>query len=116
MKGDIQNRCRERVIQICDVEDVRILKGGVSKDRIHMHVEPPPKLSLSDLVKRLKGHKSRRLQDECPDLKKRYWSRFFMAIRYGVWSTGNIADEMVQEYLEPYRGPSNSDTGSIILG
>ena len=53
LQGDIQKRCRELLIQICDSEDVRILKGVVSKD--HIHVEYPAKLSLSNLVKRLKG-------------------------------------------------------------
>lgn len=27
LRGDIQKRCRELIIQICDAEDVRILKG-----------------------------------------------------------------------------------------
>jgi putative transposase len=48
------------------------LKGVVSKDHIHMLVEYPSKLSVSDLVKRLKGRSSRRLQDEFPASKKRY--------------------------------------------
>jgi len=115
LKGDIQARCRELLIQICDAEDVRILKGVVSKDHIHMHVEYPPKLSLSNLVKRLKGRGSRRLQDEFPELKKKYWGRHFWAIGYGVWSTGNITEEMVQKYLEHHRDPSNGDTDNIIL-
>ena len=115
LQGDIQKRCRELLIQICDSEDVRILKGVVSKDHVHMHVEYPPKLSLSNLVKRLKGRGSRRLQDEFPELKKKYWGRHFWAIGYGVWSTGNITEEMVQEYLEHHRDPSNGDTGNIIL-
>ena len=55
LKGDIKSRCREFIIQICDAEDVQILKGVVSKDHVHMHIEYPPKLSISDLVKRLKG-------------------------------------------------------------
>ena len=66
LKGDIQKRCRELLIQICDAEDVRILKGVVSKDHIHMHIEYPSKLSISDLVKDLKGRSSRRLQDKFP--------------------------------------------------
>ena len=115
LQGDIQKRCRELLIQICDSEDVRILKGVVSKDHVHMHVEYPPKLSLSNLVKRLKGRGSRRLQDEFPELKKKYWGRHFWAIGYGVWSTGNITEEMVQEYLEHHRAPSNGDTGNILL-
>jgi len=87
----------------------------VGKVHTHMHVEYPAKLSVSDFVKRLKGRTSRRLQDEYPDLKKRYWGRHFWAIGYGAWSTGNITGELVQEYLEHHRDPSNADTGSIIL-
>ena len=64
--GDVKPGCRELLIQICDAEDVRILKGVVSKDHIHMHVEYPPMLSVSDLVKRLKGRTSRLLQKEYP--------------------------------------------------
>ncbi len=102
-------------MQICDAEDVRILSGVVSKDHIHMHIEYPPKLALSDLVKRLKGRTSRLLQAEFPNLKKRYWGNYFWAIGYGAWSTGNITDEMVQEYLEHHRNLSNKDNNPFIL-
>ena len=40
LKGEIQKRCRELIIQICDAEDVRILQGAVSKDHVHMHIRP----------------------------------------------------------------------------
>jgi putative transposase len=72
LKGDIQTRCRELIIQICDAEDVHNLKGVVSKDHVHMLIEYPSKRSLSDLVKRLKGRTSRRLQEEFPNLRKQY--------------------------------------------
>lgn len=35
----MQKRCRELLIQVCDSEDVRILKGVVGKDHVHIHVE-----------------------------------------------------------------------------
>ena len=115
LKGDIQLRCRELLIQICDAEDVRILKGVVSKDHVHMHIEYPLKISISSFVKSLKGRSSRRIQDEFKSLKKRYWGKHFWAIGYGAWSTGNITDEMVQEYLEHHRDPSNGYKGNMIL-
>ncbi len=115
LKGDIQKRCRELLIQICDSEDVKILSGVVSKDHVHMDIEYAPKKSISDIVKPLKGRTSRMLQSEFPELQKRYWGKHFWAIGYGVWSTGNITDEMVQEYLEHHRNPSNRDTNNIIL-
>ena len=115
LKGDIQKRCRELVKQICDVEDIRILKGVISKDHVHIHIEYRPSQNISDIVKRLKGRTSRRLQEEYPELGKKYWGRHFWAIGYGVWSTGNITDEMVQKYLEHHRNPSNLDNDTIIL-
>lgn len=115
LKGETQIRCRDLIKQICDSEDVRILKGVISKDHVHVHIEYSPKKSVSDLVKRLKGRTSRRLQEEFPELGKRYWGRHFWAIGYGVWSTGNITDKMVEEYLNHHRNPSNADTDNIIL-
>ena len=96
-------------------EDIRIFKGVVSKDHVHIHIEYRPSQNISDIVKRLKGRTSRCLQAEYPELSKRYWGRHFWAIGYGVWSTGNITDEMVQEYLEHHRDSSNTDTDNIIL-
>ena len=115
LKGDIQQRCRDLIIQICNSENVQILKGVVSKDHVHMHVEYPPSLSISDLVKKLKGRTSHHLQLEFPELKKKYWGQHFWAIGYGVWSTGNITDEMVQEYLEHHRDKPNEQSGNWIL-
>ena len=69
LKGDIKSRSRDLIIQICESENVIILKGVVSSDHIHLHIEYPPKVSLSQLVKRLKGNTSRRLQQEFPKLK-----------------------------------------------
>ena len=115
LRGDIQKRCREIIIQICDAEDIRIIKGVVSKDHIHMHIEYPPSKSISDIVKKLKGRSSRKLQMEFKELSKQYWGKHFWAIGYGVWSTGNVTQDMVDEYLEHHRNPSNKDTNTMIL-
>ena len=115
LQGDIKIRCRELLIQICDFLDIEILSGVVSNDHIHMHLEYPPKLSISDIVKRLKGRSSRLLQKEYPMLEKRYWGKHFWAIGFGAWSTGNITDELIQKYLEHHRKPNDSDNSKIIL-
>ena len=115
LQGDVQKRCRDLVKQICDVLGVQILKGVISKDHVHIHIEYPPKLGVSEIVKMLKGRTSRRLQEEFPELGKRYWGRHFWAVGYGAWSTGNITDKMVAEYLEHHRAESNGDENNIIL-
>jgi putative transposase len=52
---------------------------------------------------------------EFPELKKKYWGQHFWAVGYGVWSTGNITDEMVQEYLEHHRDKPNERSENWIL-
>ena len=114
LKGDVQSRCRELLIQICDAESVEILKGVVSSDHIHVHIEYSPKQSISFLVKQMKGRTSRKLQQEFTSLGKTYWGKHFWATGYGAWSTGNITDQMVNEYLEHHR-KLNSDNSNFIL-
>ena len=80
-----------------------------------MHIEYSPSKSISDLVKRLKGRSSRKLQQEFPEMQRRYWGKHFWAIGYGAWSTGNVTDKMIQEYLKHHRDKSNFDNGNMIM-
>ncbi len=113
--GDIQLRCRTLLRQICESEDVVILRGVISRNHVHMHVEYRPSLSISTFVKKLKGRSSRKLQQEFPSLKNRYWGRHFWAVGYGCWSTGNITDEMVNEYLEHHRKSNQDGKDNFII-
>jgi putative transposase len=112
---DIKIRCRTLLIQICEAEDIQILKGVASKDHIHMHIEYRPSQDISTIVKKLKGRTSRKIQMEFPELKKKYWGRHFWAIGFGCWSTGNITDEMVNEYLEHHRNPNSKNNTDFII-
>ncbi len=54
LKGAVQKRCRSLMIQDCDAMDIRILKGVVSKYQVHLHIEYPSKLSVSEISKQVK--------------------------------------------------------------
>lgn len=110
LQGDIQKRCRDLIIQICDSEDIRILKGVVSKDHVHMHIEYPPSKSISELIRKIKGRTSHILQQEYTELRKRYWCKHFWGIGYGAWSTGNVTDKIVEEYLKHHKVSANDTT------
>jgi putative transposase len=114
LKGEVQLRCRELLRQTCDSLDVRILKGVVSKDHIHLHLSYPPKLSVSDLVRRLKGRSAKILLQEFSELRRRYYGGHFWGIGYGSWSTGNITDEMIKSYLDHHGEGPNSDQNFIL--
>jgi len=114
LEGETQKRCRKLLKQICDSEDVTILKGVVSSDHIHIYIEYDPSKKISNLVKKLKGKTSKRLQKEFPKLKKKYWGSNIWATGFGCWSTGNTTDEMVNDYLK-YHKKSRNDYENFIL-
>ena len=103
LRGETQVRCRDLIRQVCDALDVRIIKGVISSDHVHLHLSYPPKHSVSEIVRRIKGRSARKLLQEYPTLKKRYRGGHFWGIGYGAWSTGSITEEMVNEYLEHHR-------------
>ena len=90
------------------------MKGVVSSDHVHMHIEYASKLNVSTILKKLKGRTSRKLQQEFTKLKERYWGQHFWASGYGVWSTGHITDEMVNDYLEHHRRDSSNNSNFIL--
>lgn len=55
MVGPIAEAVRTYIKQICQENDVQIIKGHVSKDHIHMFVSVPPNISISALVQAMKG-------------------------------------------------------------
>jgi putative transposase len=73
LRGRIAERARDLIRQICETRDVAIVRGAVSPDHIHMLVSAPAHLAPAKLVQYIKGRSSRRLQDEFPELRKRYW-------------------------------------------
>ena len=95
----IAERIRELIRQVCQSNDVRILRGHVSPDHIHLYISYPPHKSISELVKALKGRSSRKIQQEFPELSRRYWGKHFWAIGYAAFSAGEVTDAVIQEYI-----------------
>lgn len=104
---EVGYRTRELIRQACDANNVQIIKGRVSKDHVHLYVSYPPKVSVSEMVRKLKGRSSRKIQEEFPQLGKQYWGKHFWAIGYAAFSSGHVTDEMIQEYLEQHDKHSN---------
>ena len=114
LRGDIQIRCRDIIRQVCNANDIQVLKGVVSSDHIHLHLSYSPQLSISDIVRRIEGRSARMLLHEYSELKKRYWGGHFWGIGYGAWSSGNITDEMIDSYLEHHQENPNGDENFIL--
>lgn len=100
LTGEVAIRMRELVREVCKARDVEILKGHISREHVHIFVSVPPQLSISELMKSIKGRTSRKILMEFKTLNRQFWGRHFWARGYFVASSGNITDEMVMQYIE----------------
>ena len=99
---EVGQRIRNLITQICESNDIEIIKGRVSKDHVHLYISYPPKLAVSEIMRRIKGRTSRKIQEEFPQLHKQYWGKHFWGIGYAAFSSGTITDAMIEEYLEEH--------------
>ena len=109
LRGEIAERARDLIRDICLQHEVRILKGHVSKEHVHLMVSAPPRLSVSRMMQYIKGKSSRRLQEEYPTLRQRYWGRHIWARGYFCASSGTVTEEMIKEYIEQHEQPPEGD-------
>ena len=100
LRGELRLRIREIIRQVCHELDVEIIKGVLSTDHVHMFIAVPPKIAISQVIQRMKGRSSSRVQQEFPAIRKRYWGRHFWAKGYFSTTSGNITDDVILQYLE----------------
>ena len=100
LKGRVAERARDLIRQVCEARDVRIVRGAVSPDHIHMLLSAPPDLSPAKLVQYIKGRSSRKLQDEFPELRKRYWGQHLWARGYFCATVGAVDEATIRDYIE----------------
>ena len=85
--------------QGCEARKVTILQGSVGKDHIHLLLSCPPGMAPSKIMQYLKGRSSRLLQDEFPELKKRYWGQHLWARGYFCATVGTVTEEIIRNYI-----------------
>lgn len=109
LAGPVGLRLRELVREVCGRLDVKIVRGHVAQEHVHLMVSIPPKLRVSDLLQRLKGTTACALLGEFPHLRKAFWGRHLWARGYFCASSGNVTDEMVKAYIENQMDDSDDE-------
>lgn len=55
--GNMKNGVREIISTLCKYKDVDIIAGAVCVDHVHLNLDIPPKISISNFMRYLKGKK-----------------------------------------------------------
>ena len=75
LSGEVAERVRELVRETCEAFEIRIVKGVVSKDHVHILASCPPTMAPSEIMRRIKERTSSKLFEEFPHIRKRYWGQ-----------------------------------------
>ena len=104
LTGPVAIRARDILRQIAMEHEIDIITGKVTRDHIHMFISYRPTQNISKIMQWLKGISSRVLLSEFPHLRKQFWGRHLWARGYLAVSSGNITDEMIQQYIDEQEG------------
>ena len=118
LKADIGEILRK----LCEQKGVNIIEAQACPDHIHMLVEIPPSLSVSQFMGFLKGKSSLMIFDRHANLKYKYGNRHFWCRGYYVDSVGRNKKQIAEyirnqlqedisydqmsmvEYIDPFTG------------
>jgi putative transposase len=74
LTGEVGTRVRDLIRDICGQHEVKIVKGHVAKDHVHLFVSIPPQVTISRLLQWLKGKTAHHLLAEFAHMKKQFWA------------------------------------------
>ncbi|MCP4294429.1 MAG: IS200/IS605 family transposase [Proteobacteria bacterium] len=113
LEGAVGERVRDLVRQTCEAFEIQIISGVVSKDHVHIFVSAPATMAPSEIMRSIKGRSASKLFEEFPHIKKRYWDHHFCAKGYFCVTSGEVTDEMIQNYLKHHFEPDPNDIFKI---
>jgi putative transposase len=98
--GAVREAVESGVQAICGFAGCEVVEMNVQRDHMHVVVMIPPKVSVSELLGRVKGQTSIKLFNKFRELKKKpYWGNHFWAKGYCVDTVGLDA-EMIRRYVK----------------
>ena len=107
LKGHIEEVFKRLVNEIAKQYGFKIAHLEIGKDdHVHLLVSAPPKLSVTNIVRWLKGITAYQLFRQCPELKNSYWKRqgrHLWSPSYYVESIGAVNEVAVAKYINDQR-------------
>ncbi len=104
LTGQVATRTRDILRQIAMEHELDVISGKIASEHVHMFIGYRPTYNISKIMQWLKGISSRILLSEFAHLRKQFWGRHLWARGYLAVSSGNITDEMIQQYIESQEG------------
>ena len=109
MYGKLKYDIAEILKKLCEYKNVRIIEGSISADHIHLCLQIPAKLSVSDFMGYLKGKSALMIFDRNPEYKTPRADRHFWAKGYYADTVGTNEEVIVEYIRNQYKYDKTSD-------
>jgi len=107
LTGHVEEIFKRLVNEIADQYGFEIAHLEIGKDdHVHLLVSAPPKLSVTNIVRWLKGITAFQLFRQCPELQTHDWQqkdRHLWSPGYYVESIGAVNEQAVAKYIDDQR-------------
>ena len=104
LSEEISDRLYELVKSIAEEKGFAVVECKVGEqDHVHCFVSAPPKISVTQIVKYLKGISGNVLLKEFPELRKQLWKGQLWNGSYFVEAIGSTSEENILRYIEKQR-------------
>jgi len=104
---DAIEKLRGYFSSVCADFDVELVEMDGERDHVHLLINYPPKLSISNLVNSLKGVSSRLLRRDRPDIAQHYYYKGVLwAPSYFAGSCGGAPISIIRQYIEQQETPN----------
>ena len=101
LSPDVCTRLYELLREIGEEKGFAVVQAKVGEeDHIHCFVSAPPKLSITDIVRWMKGISGRKLLMEFPEIKKHLWNGHLWNGSFFVETIGSTSEENIHKYIE----------------
>ena len=98
---EIEKLLQNVLKEIGDENEFQVVQAEVGEaDHVHCFVSAPPKLSITFIVKHLKGTSALRLFKAHPELREKLWKGCLWNGSYFVETIGSTSEENIQRYIE----------------
>ena len=101
LTAEIEAYLKELVNQIADEKGfiVQLFECG-EMDHVHCFITAPPKLSVTTIVKYLKGITGRKLFEKFPEIRSKLWKGELWNHSYYCETIGSVSEENIKRYIE----------------
>ena len=101
LSSDVADYLKRLLADLAESKGFSIIDVNVGhQDHVHCFVSAPPKMSVSEIVRWMKGYTGLHLFRQFPALRRSLWGGHLWSPSYFVETVGSTSEENIRRYIQ----------------